>query len=354
MDYARRSPSPLHGGAVRVSLACLQCRSRHVRCDSEKPQCRRCTSRREKCQYAKSRRGGLTRTAKAARRSLAATELRISSLERIFESAFPFPQTEQLPDDGGSNLLPLDNNSISHIQTSPSASLHNARPCDAKLIAHIVPTDCLDIRGDRYIDLYYKCFHRLHPCVLPRRYLERALRDHSSQISLKPLISVMRFVGSLYARSEQGQPLGEEDINVCEPAEPSSRNPFTLQYRLIYSIALYWCGEHVRSREEMDRAIELALELEMYSQSFAAKHGHGDSVLEESWRRTWWQLYVVDSWYAAMKRVWPYPTYHVNATTELPCEEKEYESGVRIRHIPCPLISAYNETLYRQSLLQRH
>jgi hypothetical protein len=219
------------------------------------------------------------------------------------------------------------------IQPSPSTP-RGARPCSTKAIPHFVPAESLNIRGDPSIDLYYKHFHRTHPCVLPQTHLERLLEDSSRQTSLKPLISVMRFVGSLYARLEQGQPLVEDSISVCVPTEQCPRDPFTVQYRLIYSITLYWCGEHVRSREEMDRAIELALELKMHRRSFATQHGHGDSVLEESWRRTWWQLYIVDSWYAAIKHVRTCPTYCVDVTTELPCEEKEYESGVFIHHFP--------------------
>jgi len=326
MDNRQCPASPLHVGAVRVSLACIQCRTRHVRCDAKKPQCGRCTSRGEQCQYAESRRGGLTRTAKAARRSLAATESRTASLERIFESAFPFPQREQPPQDGTHNLLPLDTNSMSQIPTSPSTPC-GAKPWSAKAIPHFVPAESLNIPGDPCIDLYYKHFHRHHPCVLPQTHLERLLEDSSRQVSLKPLISVMRFVGSLYARLEQGKPLVEDTINVCVATEQCPRDPFTVQYRLIYSITLYWCGEHVRSREEMNRAIELALELGMHRRSFATQHGHGDSVREESWRRTWWQLYIVDSWYAAIKHVRICPTYCVDVTTELPCEEEEYESG---------------------------
>jgi len=88
------------------------------------------------------------------------------------------------------------------------------------------------------------------------------------------------------------------------------------------------CGEEARSQEEMDRAIRLALALAMHHRHFATKNGHGDKILQESWRRTWWQIYIMDAYYAAMKHISASMTCDVDITTELPCEESEYESGV--------------------------
>jgi hypothetical protein len=78
----------------------------------------------------------------------------------------------------------------------------------------------------------------------------------------------------------------------------------------------------------MDAATRLALDLGMHRRQFAEQNGKGDEVLEESWRRTWWQLYVVDAFFAAMARANTFPTCNVDATVDLPCEEDEYEAGV--------------------------
>ena len=41
----------------RVSLACIPCRTRHLRCDAAPPTCARCRRENKPCSYAKSRRG---------------------------------------------------------------------------------------------------------------------------------------------------------------------------------------------------------------------------------------------------------------------------------------------------------
>lgn len=78
----------------------------------------------------------------------------------------------------------------------------------------------------------------------------------------------------------------------------------------------------------MGIARQLALDLGMHHREFAIDHGNGDPVLEESWRRTWWQVYIVDAFFSAIRRSADFPSYHIEATTDLPCEEEEYERGV--------------------------
>ena len=63
---AAANPKPIN----RVILACVQCRSRHVKCDATQPVCNRCTRDGKECIYQKSRRGGLTKDA-LERRKLA-------------------------------------------------------------------------------------------------------------------------------------------------------------------------------------------------------------------------------------------------------------------------------------------
>ena len=47
--------------ANRASLACVQCRSRHLRCNAAIPTCSRCSNDGSQCVYLKSRRGGRVR-----------------------------------------------------------------------------------------------------------------------------------------------------------------------------------------------------------------------------------------------------------------------------------------------------
>jgi hypothetical protein len=183
-----------------------------------------------------------------------------------------------------------------------------------------------NVFGDHRIDLYYKHFHRLHPCVLPRKHLERLLEDESNRSHLKTLLLVMRSIGSLYAPSSRYHP--QKIASRISPGTDPLQDAFSAQCLLLNSIALYWCGDEDSSREEMDRAIHIALSISMHTHAFAITYGMNNTVLQESWRRTWWQICVVDAYYAAMMHKTSALMCKSDITAELPCEEAEYETGV--------------------------
>lgn len=335
--------SPKSSSGSRVSLACLPCRTRHVRCDAKKPRCNRCCEEDKECSYAKSRRGGLDRAALAARRNQAALTAAKTSghlspagssdgagavcgltgdvMRRDASQPLGVMGTGLVPQqpviDPGLYTPPDDAWSSSSV-VLPSADLHS-----------------VDITRDAFIDVYYNCFHRYHPCAPPRRFLERYLQDPIRQEELRPLVYVMRFVGSIYLSAHQPQLRSkcrelEELASAAVSQVPStSINFFMVQCHAIFSVCLYWRGNTASSRRHMDTAIQLALDLGMHHREFATDHGNGDAVLEECWRRTWWQVYIIDAYYSAIKRTADFPTFHVDATTDLPCEEEEYERGVR-------------------------
>jgi hypothetical protein len=77
-------------------------------------------------------------------------------------------------------------------------------------------------------------------------------------------------------------------------------NGFTVQMLLLTAIAVHCDGELEQGRAILDRAISLALELRMHSRAFATMER--DPVLAESWRRTFWSLYISDAYFATMRR----------------------------------------------------
>ena len=76
-------------------------------------------------------------------------------------------------------------------------------------------------------------------------------------------------------------------------------NGFTVQALLLAAIALHSQDDMVRSRAILDRAIYLALKIRMNSRTFA--NMERDPVLAESWRRTYWFMYVTDAKFAAFR-----------------------------------------------------
>ncbi|KAH7129557.1 hypothetical protein B0J13DRAFT_564256 [Dactylonectria estremocensis] len=318
MDLADNPASPKGKAATRSSLACLPCRSRHRKCDGVRPRCSRCAEVAIHCHYAKSKRGGLDRAALAERRrrlgladdcspttdldgvpSLTAIQPRALSPPELVE-----PVTQQELQDGGFFL---------------DSSGHALAASTSATSGPIV------IENDALVNSYYNNFHKFHPLVVPRAHLSKLNQNPIRQPSLKPLIAVLRFIGRLYSFQEWSNPL--QDSVEASFAEASQTNPFMVQCRLLYSIALFWYGHIADSQREMEAAVRLALGLEMFRGEFATDHGGRDVVLTESWRRTWWMLFVVDGYYAGTLGTMKPALLDIEATVELPCEEVEFESG---------------------------
>ncbi|KAH1552758.1 hypothetical protein KXV36_009377 [Aspergillus fumigatus] len=268
------------------------------------------------CCYAPSRRGGLDRAALAERRKrLSAADgpggtssANGSSPQRAVQAA-------------GVDFSP------DSVLLDPTMSGNGTS--NAPLIV-ASPAQIINIEDDALIDAYYKKFHKSHPFVLPRKHLAKMYQDLGRQPRFTPLIAVLRFIGDLYTSKSWSIPLQEYTETCFAQAAPS--DPIMVQCRLLYSVALFWHDYKADAKREMDRATKLAIDLQMFRQEFAASHGADDPVLKESWRRTWWMLFIVDAYYAGTLGTMNLTVVDIPATVELPCEESEYESG----NIPQP------------------
>lgn len=109
---------------------------------------------------------------------------------------------------------------------------------------------------------------------------------------------------------------------------------FDVQALLLYSIAVYWSNDPDHGTVLLDEAIQMAVELGMNRKEFPVQHGNNNPVLEESWRRTWWLLYITDAHIAGSTHVFPFRTNNIDKTVDLPCEEHEYDSGVTMFVLP--------------------
>ena len=312
----------------RVSVACLPCRNRHVRCDAQQPVCVRCSSEGRTCQYVKSRRGGLNRAKLAERRRNAQSGDRTAagspSDTSAGSSAPHVPARECRPSGDYLSALSQGNSARS---SEPETSDYEGACETPELVTDI---HCLNLSRDFLIVLYYKHFHRCHPCVLPQHNLQEYYEQNPEQESLTLLVAIMRFIGSLYSHPDLVSQLRDKVTEGFKAARGQPPDPFLALCHLLYSISLYWTAEKTKAREEIDAAIEIVLVLGMNHREFAAEHGRGDAVLQESFRRTWWQVFCIDAYYAAIKRSPTFPLCEVGTDTELPCEEDEYESGVSL------------------------
>lgn len=180
----------------------------------------------------------------------------------------------------------------------------------------------LDLLG-----LYYEFFHAAHPCALPRHFLTCRLFDDELQL----LVEVIYYVGSLFAPGDQRGGRQDQIEAALGDFRCGARTPnsFDVQAVLLYSIVVYWRNEPSAGTALLEESVSMATALGMHRKEFAHQHGQGDAVLEESWRRTWWQIFIADVHIAGSAHTFHFRTGGVGMTADLPCEEHEYEAGVR-------------------------
>ena len=82
------------------------------------------------------------------------------------------------------------------------------------------------------------------------------------------------------------------------------------------------------SRETLDLAILIALELDMHKRDSARLWGEGDPVLEEAWRRTWYMLAISDQHFAIVMNTPLYQLADMPCDVYLPCDDEYYITGV--------------------------
>ncbi|KAF5598238.1 C6 transcription factor [Fusarium pseudocircinatum] len=303
---------------TRSSLACLECRTKHVKCDAKQPRCSRCISYDKPCQYTASRRGGLDRAALTERRRRLANKAD-AQLNSVVSEVFV---------EAADQSITLGDGAVTGVDSLEG--FHASLP---------VPTPVLENRDtphfshdglpdDALVKSYYTNFHHLHPFAPPFKHLVQL--SQASAFNFSPLIASMRLIGHIYDTHQWSEPLSsaiEAQISQLKPSDAVQ-----VQARLLYSIALFWYTFKAGAKEQMDAAIDIAVKLEMHKQEFAATWGFGDPIMVECWRRTWWMVFIVDASYAGTLGTMNFKTLHIESTAELPCEEADYESGT----IPVP------------------
>ncbi|KAK1849866.1 C6 transcription factor [Colletotrichum chrysophilum] len=313
------TPTRQTRGGTRSSLACLPCRSKHLKCDGKRPQCSRCIEFEKQCDFAPSRRGGLDRAALAERRKRLAAEVPESD-----SNGTSTPRSEQLGQhqSGGVPTQVQGWELLDDFNLLDGATLGNE---SAQSISRSSPhSHAGDIETDPLIKSYYKSFHNLHPFLLPRAAFLRLVKDPPSMLNFGPLIAVMRLIGNIYVTQEWSISLKDQAEEGLLQLSPD--NPVLVQYLLLYSIALFWSNFKDEAKHHMDCATEVAERLGMHKSDFSGQYNAGEPVLEESWRRTWWMLFIIDAYYAGTLGTMNFRVGNIEATVELPCEEREYES----------------------------
>ncbi|KAH6977481.1 hypothetical protein BKA56DRAFT_487629 [Ilyonectria sp. MPI-CAGE-AT-0026] len=330
-----------------VPSACLACRTKHLKCDGRRP-CSRCTTSGSDCVYIASRRGykGPSRK-KLPNRSLTLrpagpaastyTTYGPPAVSISSHASVSVPSSGSLPSFNTTPVFPdfgLDYSIYS--ETSAPSSHYNlafdhtyAFSVDALNYAVALPTQNPTYR-DRYIESFYYNFHAAHPFVLPKDYL---LPLAPGQPTIEPLVAVMRWIGAIFVDTPStcARLLDYAYRLVYKPDMP--KDGFIVQCLLLLILGL----DGHRQRDKVHALLvdirAVSLHIGLNKRWFAEFNGQGMPVLEESWRRTWWDLYIVDAMIAGVHRSTKFSLYEVESDVALPCEEHEFLSG----YIPQPL-----------------
>jgi hypothetical protein len=136
----------------------------------------------------------------------------------------------------------------------------------------------------------------------------------------------MRFIGAHQHHDPSLKELFRQSAySVLSDSTP--HDGFKVQGMVLLAIVDHARGAEDSATRIMQAAVNLALELGMNRAAFAAEHSGGNSILEESWRRTYWELYFVDGFLAAMRDQSAFQLFHNAADVRLPCDEELYNSG---------------------------
>ncbi len=177
------------------------------------------------------------------------------------------------------------------------------------------------VASKRLLEVYYLHFHAAHPILLSVRHRTRQLIRNYPHY----LVAVMQCIGSQY----ESMVLSEAYHNAVSHmlASQTKRDGYLVQAMLIFSVTLHAQDWQQQARQMLSSAMELAVDLGMNRMNFASDNGMGSPFLEESWRRTWWELYVLDGMLAALHQQSSFKLNGIENDVLLPCEDSDYSTG---------------------------
>ncbi|GAD98657.1 C6 transcription factor, putative, partial [Paecilomyces variotii No. 5] len=324
-----------------ISSACVPCRSRHLKCDGLAPICSRCQTTDTNCYYIQSRRGLRPQKPDSASRTVASqvsfpTE-RSSDADIILGSSYDPGMFSGLAMDDLSSefLLGSVPTPIGHTQQSLEQALEAGSTLNLPNAVDLPPNELVPAVGDRskspsigevafdpMIQLYYQNFHGSHPFVVPWKAVNSPLCQYLPSY----LLSVMRYVGSHYHPNQSFRDIYQRKVH-RESLNDTSRTGFKVQGLLLLSIVDHSSGYEDRALQTLETAIKMALDIRMDRELFVLNNSGGNAVLEESWRRTYWELYVVSGLFAAFRQETTFALHSQYADVRLPCRDEVYNAA---------------------------
>ena len=359
-------------------LACIACRKKHLKCDAKIPVCSRCENKSLECIWTQSRRGykGPRRSTQAlpdtsetlpdssndshppyslhdtsataafdargsdlhpheqsfaphpadVARSVSASSGSIPQIEsiaastqvpaisvadfRAYQSAAVFPGNGEVGLYNFSESSGSFSNSPGYLSGSTTSASTSGETASSIASTHKL--------GDPLVDNFYTCFYPAHPFIVPPQHYARdpsAVPGH--------LQNVIKFIGAHFVPGACSGPLPLAPLATI--SDNAAEDVYKVQSLLLLSMALFARFEVPQGIEALQTGINLALRLGMNHRSYGSFNSHGSEILEESFRRTWWNFYIVDGLVSAIDGMgWTSILRDVPTDVPLPCECTDY------------------------------
>lgn len=171
-----------------------------------------------------------------------------------------------------------------------------------------------------YTSILYSAFWPPHPFLPPRMCLE----EHVSGSEGTTLIVVINYIGSIYAHARNNE---VQALAPPQQLEEYPRNGLTVQSLILLAISSHMSNNPIKAQAFLHTAMDIALDIGLYRNDFSTSHGKGSHAMEESWRRTWWELYILDIMFAGLNQTSKMRLKDVDSDVLLPCEEEMYNNS---------------------------
>ncbi|KAF2017565.1 hypothetical protein BU24DRAFT_152763 [Aaosphaeria arxii CBS 175.79] len=308
-----------------VAVACVPCRSRHLKCDGG-VRCSRCRSEGAECTYIKSRRGWKgKRKNKTGENSTAApipgqlntnlSPTSIGPVSAVQLSSPEYPYVDRVRVDS----LDSSPSTVGVVTLSPPSTQYNLDGTQRLDQSKNLPQDA--------ISSFYYYFFNAHPFCLPRHRLLQVFKERRA-----PLLEfAVHYVGSSFVPALPTQSY-REALDRMIMGHNYPKDGYSVQALLLFAICLHANNDVPRSAQVFSIAHALTLELGMQRADFSIIHGCQDPVLEESWRRTWWSMFTANGMLTAVNPGVQFRLKDIATDVPLPCTTHQYVTG----QIPYP------------------
>ncbi|PYI03991.1 hypothetical protein BO78DRAFT_388941 [Aspergillus sclerotiicarbonarius CBS 121057] len=281
---------------LTTTVACLNCREKHLKCDGNSAGCARCQSLSLSCRFVASRRGRKTRPAMLGR-----------------------------------SMVPVGSSSPNSVapQQQEQQEQHQVLQQSGLLMGRD--------RSRQWISLYYLHFHQAHPFLPPMEVLLES--DPPSY-----LLDIMEFISLHYLSPQLLQDNSEILLRAVQAADLTVAKA---QAFLLLAIVQHGRQQAHETRSCLGQALESALELGLHRCETSDTLSMDAPFRADSLRRTWWEIFVVDVLLAAVQ-VDGHLQFEMTETPDvpLPCGPEEYELGCIINPLPPTLADLEQNSLF--------